>query len=74
MPSPMRPREIARSGHRFTRPVVIGDDVWIGIGAIILKDVQIGDGARIGPGAVVTSDVPDGTSVWGNPARPGEFI
>jgi acetyltransferase-like isoleucine patch superfamily enzyme len=56
------------------RPVTIGDDVWIGIGAIILKGVRIGCGARIGPGSVVTSDVPNGTSVWGNPARPGDFV
>jgi acetyltransferase-like isoleucine patch superfamily enzyme len=51
-------------------PVVIGDDVWIGIGAIILKGVTIGCGARIGPGAVVPSDVPAGEWVMGNPARP----
>lgn len=51
-----------------TRPVIIEDDVWIGIGAIILKGVCIGEGARIGAGAVVTSDVPAGTRVAGNPA------
>lgn len=53
-----------------TKPVVIEDDVWIGIGAIILKGVRIGKGARIGPGAVVTSDLPAGACVAGNPARP----
>jgi maltose O-acetyltransferase len=52
-----------------TRPVVIEDDVWIGIGAIILKGVRIGNGARIGPGAVVTRSVPAETTVMGNPAR-----
>ena len=56
-----------------TKPVAIGDDVWIGIGAIILKGVQIGAGARIGPGAVVTCNVSPGASVCGNPARPGNF-
>lgn len=52
-----------------TRPVIIEDDVWIGIGAIILKGVTIGVGARIGAGAVVTTDIPAGASVAGNPAR-----
>jgi acetyltransferase-like isoleucine patch superfamily enzyme len=49
--------------------VIIGDDVWVGIGAIILKGVTIGQGARIGAGAVVSRDVPAGTGVEGNPAR-----
>lgn len=53
----------------ITRPVVIEDDAWIGIGAIILKGVCIGRGARVGAGAVVTSDVPAGATVEGNPAR-----
>lgn len=42
------------------RPVRIGDRVWIGARAIILKGVTIGDGAIIGAGAVVTHDVPAG--------------
>jgi acetyltransferase-like isoleucine patch superfamily enzyme len=53
-----------------TRPVVIGDGAWIGIGAIILKGVTIGRGARIGPGAVVLRNVPDGGVVAGNPGKP----
>lgn len=53
----------------LARPVVIEDDVWIGIGAIVLKGVRIGKGARLGAGAVVTSDVPAGASVIGNPAQ-----
>jgi acetyltransferase-like isoleucine patch superfamily enzyme len=52
------------------RPVVIEDDAWIGIGAIVLKGVRIGRGARVAAGAVVTRDVPDGATVAGNPARP----
>jgi acetyltransferase-like isoleucine patch superfamily enzyme len=51
------------------RPVVIEDDAWIGIGAIILKGVTIGRGARVDAGAVVTSNVPPGAIVAGNPAR-----
>ncbi len=57
-----RPRIVAR-------PVVIEDDVWIGIGAIVLKGVRVGRGARIMPGAVVLRDVPPSATVAGNPAR-----
>jgi acetyltransferase-like isoleucine patch superfamily enzyme len=53
-----------------TSPVEIGDDVWIGIGAIILKGVKIGVGARIGAGAVITRSVPAGEYYIGNPAHP----
>lgn len=49
--------------------VVINDDVWIGLGALILSGVTIGRGAIIGAGSVVTMDVPAYTIVAGNPAR-----
>ena len=52
------------------RPVSIGDRVWIGCRAIILKGVTIGDDAIVGAGAVVTRDVPPGAVVAGNPAKP----
>ncbi len=52
-----------------SKPVVIEDDAWIGIGAIILKGVHIGRGARVGAGAIVTKDVPAGATAVGNPAR-----
>ncbi|MEO7503423.1 MAG: acyltransferase [Gemmatimonadaceae bacterium] len=52
-----------------TRPVTIGDDVWIGYNAAILKGVQVGAGAVIEPGAVVVRDVPSGAVVSGNPAQ-----
>jgi acetyltransferase-like isoleucine patch superfamily enzyme len=51
------------------RPVVIGDDVWIGSDAILLKGVTIGDRSIVGAGAVVTRDVPPDVVVAGNPAR-----
>lgn len=49
-------------------PVVIGDDVWIGQGAIILKGVHIGNRSVIGARSVVTRDIPDDCVVAGNPA------
>jgi acetyltransferase-like isoleucine patch superfamily enzyme len=51
-------------------PVRIGDDVWIGRGAMVLPGVSIGHGAVVGAGAVVTKDVPEHTLVVGSPARP----
>lgn len=52
-----------------SKPVQIGDKVWIGCRSIILKGVTIGDGATIAAGAIVTKDVPEATIVGGNPAR-----
>ncbi|NEQ84957.1 MAG: maltose O-acetyltransferase [Moorea sp. SIO2I5] len=50
-------------------PVVIGDDVWLGAGAIVLDGVRIGKGCIIGAGAVVTKDLPDYAVAIGVPAR-----
>lgn len=51
------------------KPVIIGNDVWIGIRTIIMPGVRIGNGVIIGAGAVVTKDVPDYAIVGGVPAR-----
>lgn len=52
-----------------TAPVIIGDHVWIGGGAIILPGVTIGHNVVIGAGSVVTGDIPDNTVAYGNPCR-----
>ena len=52
-----------------TKPVVIGDDVWIGTNAVILPGVTIGSHCVVAAGAVVTKDIPDHTLVGGVPAK-----
>jgi hypothetical protein len=56
-------------GRRYRYgPIVIGDDVFVGAGAIILPGVTVGDRCVIGAGSVVTKSVPAGSVVFGNPA------
>ena len=58
-----------KQGVQESKPVVIGNDVWIGGRVTILPGVHIGDGAIVGAGGVVTKDVPNYAIVAGNPAR-----
>lgn len=56
---------------RPTMPTtVIGEDVWLGYGVIVLAGVRIGDATIVGAGSVVTSDLPPSMICVGNPARP----
>lgn len=60
---------IGKQGSIGIKPVVIGNDVWIGRRVIIMPGVTIGDGCVIGAGAVVTKDVPPYSVAGGVPAR-----
>lgn len=53
----------------FTKPIIIGDNVWIGGGAIVLPGVTIGKNCVIGAGSVVTKDIPNDVVAAGNPCR-----
>lgn len=52
----------------ITRPVVIEDGVWVGVGSIVLPGVTIGRGSVVGAGSVVTETIPPNTLAVGNPA------
>lgn len=56
-------------GGKEVRPVIIGDDVWIGARVIILPGVKIGNGVIIGAGAVVARDIDPYSVVGGIPAK-----
>ncbi|KIC48615.1 sugar O-acetyltransferase [Tateyamaria sp. ANG-S1] len=58
-----------RAGIEIAHPVIIGADVWIGAGAMVMPGVTVGAEAIIGAGAVVTRDVPAGATVAGVPAK-----
>lgn len=57
------------TGLEYAKPISIGEDVWVGGGAIICPGVSIGDRAVIGAGSVVTKDIPADTLAAGNPCR-----
>jgi maltose O-acetyltransferase len=61
--------DLRRAGWEAAAPIVIGDNVWLGGGAIVLPGVSIGDDTVVGAGAVVTRDLPAGVVAVGNPAR-----
>jgi maltose O-acetyltransferase len=61
--------EPGKGRGRFSKPIVLEDEVWIGCGAIILQGVTIGKGAVVSAGAVVSKDVEPLTVVGGVPAK-----
>ncbi len=65
---PVEP-SLRRKVAQFNIPVKIGNNVWIGAGAVILPGITIGDDSVIGAGSVVTKDIPSGVVAAGNPCR-----
>lgn len=61
--------QVRASGVEFARPVIIGEDVWVGGSAVICPGVSIGDRTIIGAGSVVTRDIPADVFAAGNPCR-----
>jgi maltose O-acetyltransferase len=57
------------SGREFAKPITIGNNVWIGGGAIICPGVTLGDNVVVGAGAVVTKSFGDDVFIGGNPAK-----
>ena len=61
--------DLRRKWLEYAKPVVIGDDCWLGGNVTIVPGVTIGNNCVIGAGAVVTKNIPDNSLAVGNPAR-----
>jgi maltose O-acetyltransferase len=61
--------EPRRLGWELAAPITIGDNVWLGAGAIVCPGVTIGSDTVVGAGAVVTRDLPSGVVAFGSPAK-----
>lgn len=64
---PIDPEE-RNSGFELGKPITLGDNVWIGGGAIILPGIELGDNVVVAAGSVVTKSFPDNVVIAGNPA------
>jgi maltose O-acetyltransferase len=53
----------------FSKPIHIGDNVWIGGNTVVLPGITIGNNVTIGAGSVVTKDIPDNMLAYGNPCK-----
>ncbi len=60
---------LIRDQSMVTAPIIIGNDVWLGVGAVITKGVTIGDGAIVAARSVVTRDIPPNAIFAGAPAK-----
>ena len=65
---PIEP-DLRRQKWEAAKPIVVGSNVWLGGGVIVLRGVTIGENSVVGAGAVVTRDLPPNVVAVGNPAR-----
>ena len=61
--------ELRQQGYQYNAPIHIGENCWIGAGALILPGITIGDNVVIGAGSVVTKNIPSNVVAVGNPCR-----
>ena len=62
--------EMRKSGVEIAKPIIVGNNVWLGAGSTILAGVVIGDNAVIGTGSVVKGEIPSGVVAVGVPCKP----
>jgi acetyltransferase-like isoleucine patch superfamily enzyme len=64
-------KDVYRSGARssYRMPIIIGDNVFVGVGSIILPGITIGDDVIVAAGSIVTKNIDSGNVVAGNPAK-----
>lgn len=60
---------LREKAYQYNLPIHIGNNVWIGAGAVLLPGVTIGDNTVIGAGSIVTKDIPANVVAVGNPCR-----
>jgi len=65
---PIQP-SLRKQAYQYNKDVYIGENAWIGAGALILPGVRIGKNSVIGAGSVVVKDIPDNVVAVGNPCR-----
>lgn len=58
-----------QNGKGYAKPITIGNNVWIGGGAILCPGIKIGDNVTIGAGSIVTKDIPENVIAAGNPCK-----
>jgi acetyltransferase-like isoleucine patch superfamily enzyme len=62
--------EVNYDEHTYSKPIIIGNNVWIGMNSVVLPGVTIGDNVIIGANSVVTKDIPSNVIAAGNPCKP----